>query len=127
MKILIVEDEKNLQLILKYNLEMDGNEVVCAGDGQEGLSMVDETIDLVLMDVMMPVMNGLDACRQLKANPKTKDIPVFMITAKSQLNDIEAAFQAGANDYLTKPFEPEQLSSRIKSMLAKFRSTQKDG
>jgi len=127
MKILIVEDEKNLQLVLKYNLEMDGNEVVCAGDGQEGLSMVDETIDLVLMDVMMPVMNGLDACRQLKANPKTKDIPVFMITAKSQLNDIEAAFQAGANDYLTKPFEPEQLSSRIKSMLAKFRSTQKDG
>ena len=122
MKILIVEDEQNLQLILKYNLELDGNEVVVAGNGQEGLDLVDDSIDLILMDVMMPVMNGLDACRKLKADSKTQQIPIFMLTAKSQISDIEAAFEAGANDYLTKPFEPAKLAERINNLLAKYRN-----
>jgi len=124
MKILIVEDEQNLQLILKYNLELDGNEVVVAGNGQEGLDLVDDSIDLILMDVMMPVMNGLDACRKLKADSKTQQIPIFMLTAKSQISDIEAAFEAGANDYLTKPFEPAKLAERINILVEKYRKSQ---
>jgi len=127
MKILVVEDENNLQLVLKYNLELDGNEVLLADNGQECLDLVDDSIDLILMDVMMPVMHGIDACKQLKGDPKTQNIPVFMLTAKSQINDIEAAFQAGANDYLTKPFEPAELAERIQSKLAKYRGSKKDG
>jgi DNA-binding response OmpR family regulator len=127
MKILIVEDEQNLQLILKYNLELDGNEVLIAGNGQEALDLIDDSIDLVLMDVMMPVMNGLEACNKLKADSKTKHIPVFMLTAKSQISDIEAAFQAGADDYLTKPFEPSKLAARINHLLEKFRKSQQNG
>lgn len=127
MKILVVEDEKNIQLVLKYNLELDGNEVLLAGNGQEALSMANESIDLILMDVMMPVMNGLDACRKLKESPRTEAIPVFMLTAKSQISDIEAAFQAGANDYLTKPFEPAELAQRIQNMLAKYRKSLENG
>lgn len=126
MKILVVEDEANIRHILKYNLELDGHTVLLAENGEVALEQMDEKPDLVLLDIMMPVLNGLDTCTRLKANPETKDIPVFMLTAKSQLNDIEEAFRVGADDYLTKPFDPDVLSERINTKLENFRKSKLD-
>lgn len=126
MKILVVEDEANIRHIMKYNLELDGNSVILAENGQQALDQMSEKPELVLLDVMMPVMNGLEACKILKADPATKDIPVFMLTAKSQINDIEEAFRVGADDYLTKPFDPDALSDRINSKLENFRKSKLD-
>ena len=120
MKILIVEDDANIRYILKYNLELDGYEVDLAENGLAALEKLEPAPDLILLDVMMPGMNGLEACAKIKADPATKMIPIFMITAKSQLADIEEAFKAGANDYLTKPFDPTTLSNRIKEKMDLF-------
>jgi DNA-binding response OmpR family regulator len=126
MKILIVEDEANIRHILKYNLELDGHSVLLAENGQQALDQMSEKPELVLLDVMMPVLNGLETCKILKADPATKDIPVFMLTAKSQINDIEEAFRVGADDYLTKPFDPDALSERINTKLENFRKSKLD-
>lgn len=126
MKILVVEDEAYIRHILKYNLELDGHSVLLAENGEEALEQMQEKPDLVLLDIMMPVLNGLETCAKLKSNPKTKDIPVFMLTAKSQINDIEEAFRVGADDYLTKPFDPDTLSERINSKLENFRKSKLD-
>jgi len=126
MRILVVEDDANIRFILKYNLELDGHEVTMAHNGQEALEALEPLPELILLDIMMPVMNGLDACRKLKENPEVKDIPIFMLTAKSQINDIEEAFKAGADDYLTKPFEPDELSEKIQKKLELYRKTKSD-
>ena len=126
MKILVVEDEANIRHILKYNLELDGHSVILAENGEEALAKMDESPELILLDIMMPVMNGLEACKILKNDPETKDIPIFMLTAKSQINDIEEAFRVGADDYLTKPFDPDVLSSRIKAKLENYRKSRLD-
>lgn len=123
MKILIVEDDSNIQHILKYNLELDGHEVTLASNGEDALKKLNPKPDLILLDVMMPVMNGLETCTRIKSDPETKMIPVFMITAKSQLVDIEDAFKAGANDYLTKPFDPSTLSIRIEEKMERYRKS----
>lgn len=126
MKILIVEDEANIRFVLKYNLELDEHEVVLAENGQEGVAAADESIDLILMDIMMPVMNGLEAVKKLKGNPATKDIPIFMLTAKSQFKDIEKAFKTGADDYITKPFDPSELNAKIQKRLELYRKKLRD-
>lgn len=126
MKILVVEDEANIRYILKYNLELDGHSVVFAENGEQCLDIVDDSVELILLDIMMPVMNGIETCKALKSDLQTKHIPVFMLTAKSQLNDIETAFKAGADDYLTKPFEPSELNEKIQKKLDNFRKTQSD-
>ncbi len=126
MKILVVEDEANIRHILKYNLELDGHSVILAENGEEALAKMDESPELILLDIMMPVMNGLEACKILKNDPETKDIPIFMLTAKSQINDIEEAFRVGADDYLTKPFDPDALSSRIEAKLENYRKSRFD-
>lgn len=126
MRILIVEDEENIRTVLKYNLELDGHTVDLAEDGQKGLDQVKNQPDLILLDIMMPVMDGLEACLKLKADPETKSIPVFMLTAKSQIGDIEEAFKVGADDYLTKPFDPTDLSERIAQKLEKYHKTREN-
>jgi len=118
MHILIVDDEDNIRFVLKYNLELDGHTVVEAKHGEEALEVASQDLDLILLDVMMPTMNGIEACQKLKQNPHTKDIPIVMLTAKSQLLDIEEAFRAGADDYLTKPFEPDEISNKIETKLS---------
>jgi len=123
MKILIVEDQENIRLILKLNLEMDGHTVIQAENGLKGLEKIKEMPDLVLLDIMMPEMNGLEACSHIKADEKTKDIPVFMLTAKSQIGDIENAFKAGADDYLTKPFEPAELNKKLMAKFNKYKKS----
>jgi len=126
MKILVVEDEANIRQVLKYNLELDGYDVITANDGTEALEKVKEAPGLILLDIMMPRMGGLEVCKRLKKDPATSDIPIFMLTAKSQLNDIEEAFRAGADDYLTKPFEPRELNAKIKKKLENYRKKLKD-
>ena len=120
MKILVVEDEANIRQVLKYNLELDGYDVITANDGTEALEKVKEAPGLILLDIMMPRMGGLEVCKRLKKDPATSDIPIFMLTAKSQLNDIEEAFRAGADDYLPKPFEPKELLLRIHAILRRM-------
>ncbi len=126
MRILVVEDEANIRHILKYNLELDGHSVILAENGEEALAKMTESPELILLDIMMPVLSGLETCKILKNDPETKDIPVFMLTAKSQITDIEGAFRVGADDYLTKPFDPDVLSSRIEAKLENFRKSRLD-
>lgn len=121
MKILVVDDEPNIRQLLEYNLKLDGHEVLLAGDGAEALEKVVSDLDLILLDVMMPIMDGLETCSKLKTNPKTKDIPVFMLTAKSQMKDIEGAFSLGADGYLTKPFDPATLNTRLIKKLSNLK------
>lgn len=120
MHILIVDDEENIRFVLKHNLELDGHSVLEAQNGEEAISLANKELDLILLDVMMPTMNGIEACQKLKANEDTRDIPIIMITARNQLIDIEEAFRVGADDYLTKPFDPAEISSIIEVKIEKI-------
>ncbi|MBC8191935.1 MAG: response regulator [FCB group bacterium] len=123
MHILVVDDEEHIRFILKYNLELDGHLVTLAHNGAEALELAKQPPDLVLLDVMMPVMDGLEACEALKKDPETSEIPVFMLTAKTQMGDIEEAFRLGANDYLTKPFDADRLAARIEDKFNKYQQS----
>jgi DNA-binding response OmpR family regulator len=115
-KILIVEDEPNMVAGLRDNFEFEGYEVITAGDGIAGLERaLEESPDLVILDVMMPRMSGLDVCRQLKA--KRSSIPVIMLTARGQEVDKVVGLELGADDYVTKPFSIRELLARVKAVL----------
>ncbi len=114
-KILIVEDEKNISDIIKFNLEKDGYDVVCAYDGVEGLEMfAKEDPDLILLDLMMPRMDGLSVCAEIR---KTSEVPILMLTAKAEEADKVLGLEALADDYITKPFGNRELLARIKANL----------
>jgi two-component system alkaline phosphatase synthesis response regulator PhoP len=114
-KILAVDDEKHIVRLIQVNLERAGYEVITANDGKEALDMVAaEQPDLVVLDVMMPVMDGFETLRNLKANPATREIPVIMLTAKAQDADVFRGWQSGVDCYLTKPFNPMELLSFVK-------------
>jgi len=118
--VLIIEDEERVRKILKYNLWLDGFEVFLAKNGREGLKAARKKLPaLILLDWMMPKMNGLEVLTQLKHDERTEHIPVFMLTAKTLMCEIERAFDIGADDYITKPFDPHQLGKRIKEKLKK--------
>ena len=115
-RILLVEDEPGLSLTLSDLLTNEGYEVEAAMDGQTGLDRaVNGAFDLVVLDLMLPRMNGLDVCRELRH--KGKDVAILMLTAKSQLTDRVVGLKLGADDYLTKPFEPPELLARIEALL----------
>lgn len=117
-KILVIDDEHDLVETLTFRLEAAGYEVVSAFDGQEGLKKVkEEKPDLILLDVMMPKMDGYQVCRMLKFDQKFKDIPIIMLTARGQLQDKNIGKDVGANEYVTKPFESADLLERIKKLL----------
>lgn len=121
-KILIVEDEKNISDILKYNLEKEGFSVVCAYDGLEGLDMFSkENPDLILLDIMMPKMDGLAVCKEVR---KTSEVPIIMLTAKAEEIDKIMGLEALADDYVTKPFSNKELIARIKANLRRRPSNQ---
>ena len=114
-KILAVDDEKHILRLVQINLEKAGYEVVTGTNGREALEMVrSEKPELVVMDVMMPEMDGFEALKQLKADPDTADIPVIMLTAKAQDADVFHGWQSGADLYLTKPFNPMELLTFVK-------------
>ncbi len=123
-KIFIIEDELDFLSTLRERLEFEGFVVATAVDGEEALKKIpQEKPDLILLDIMLPEMNGYQVCRELKSNPETKTIPVVVVTAKSQESDKFWAKETGADDYLTKPFEMEELLQKIQDNLRKDNGT----
>ncbi len=117
-RILVIDDEVDLVNLLAMRLEAEGYEVMSAFDGQAGLDMVrEERPDLILLDVMMPIMDGYQVCRFLKFDEELKNIPVIMLTARVQEKDKDIGRSVGADDYLTKPFDLNELSQRIRAYL----------
>jgi two-component system alkaline phosphatase synthesis response regulator PhoP len=120
-KILVAEDERDIRDLIAFTLRFAGYEVVTAGDGQEAWEMVGQEMpDLILMDVRMPRMTGYEACQKMKADPKVKDIPVVFLSAKGQDSEIRSGLEAGATEYLLKPFAPTDLTQRVKELLAQY-------
>jgi DNA-binding response OmpR family regulator len=120
-KILIAEDERDIRDLVAFTLRFAGHEVVVATNGEEAVQMAPQVSpDLILMDVRMPKMTGYEACKVMKANPDIKDIPVVFLTARGQENEIQQGLDAGAEEYLLKPFAPDQLTNRVKAILGKF-------
>jgi two-component system phosphate regulon response regulator PhoB len=122
-KILIIEDERALSQVLTYNLQREGYETLVAYDGQEGLRKAQTLLpDLVLLDLMLPVVDGLDVCRRLRSGEQTRKIPILMLTAKGEETDQLVGFSLGADDYVTKPFSVKVLLQRIKAVQRRFQS-----
>jgi two-component system phosphate regulon response regulator PhoB len=116
--VLVVEDEQDLLDLLRYNLARDGYRVLTAESGETGLRLArTERPDLVLLDLMLPGMDGLEVCRALKGGKDTADLPIVMLTAKGEESDIVAGLELGADDYITKPFSPRVLIARLKAVL----------
>jgi DNA-binding response OmpR family regulator len=119
-RIMVVDDDPNALRLISYALHREGLDVVIAGSGQEALRLLEEqVVDLMVLDVMMPQMDGLEVCRRLRANPKTIRLPVIMLTAKAQVEDKIRGFEVGADDYITKPALPAELVARIRALLAR--------
>jgi two-component system, OmpR family, alkaline phosphatase synthesis response regulator PhoP len=117
-KILLVEDEEEIRELVAYNLVKQGYRVISAETGEEGLRLVrSEPPDLIVLDLMLPGVDGLEVCRTLKRDPETESIPLVMLTAKGEEADIVTGLELGADDYLTKPFSPRVLTARIRAVL----------
>lgn len=117
-KIVIVEDEADILKVIEYNLLKEGFEVYSALDGEEGLALIQKIMpELVLLDLMIPGIDGLEICRRLKGEAKTSFISIIMVTAKGEESDIVLGLGLGADDYVTKPFRPRELTARVKSVL----------
>ena len=117
-KILIVDDERYILHILDFSLGAEGYEVITAGDGEQAVERSrSDKPDLIVMDIMMPKMDGFEACKAIKADPDTRNIPVIMLTAKGREVDKKRGLDAGADEYLTKPFSPAKLIERVQVVL----------
>lgn len=119
-KILIIDDDLDTLRLVGMMLQKQGYQIVVASSGPQGLIQAEnENPDLILLDVMMPAMDGYEVARRLRANPDTASIPILMFTAKAQLDDKVTGFEAGADDYLTKPTHPSELLAHVKALLAR--------
>ncbi len=122
--VLVVEDEDDIRELVRYNLVKEGYHVVSVASGEEGLAAVArKPPDLVLLDLMLPGVDGLAVCRRLKESPRTRELPVIMLTAKGEEADVVRGLNAGADDYITKPFSPRVLLARVRAV---FRRHQAD-
>lgn len=120
--VLIVEDESAIVTLLRYNLEREGFRVFSASDGEEAIGMVQECKpDIIVLDWMLPSMSGIDICKQLRWKPETKGIPIIMLSARGEESDRIKGLDAGADDYLVKPFSPAELIARIRAVFRRFR------
>ncbi|MDH4443385.1 MAG: phosphate regulon transcriptional regulator PhoB [Candidatus Fonsibacter sp.] len=116
--VLLVEDEKSIITLIKYNLEKEGFKVFCAETGEDALKITKEkTLDVVILDWMLPDVSGIEVCRQIKKDKKLKNIPVLILTAKGEPDDKIKGLEVGADDYVTKPFNNKELLLRIKSLI----------
>jgi two-component system phosphate regulon response regulator PhoB len=116
--VLVAEDEPAIATLLRYNLQRAGFRVIVATDGAQALRVTEEqTPDVVLLDWMLPVMSGIEVCRQLRLSERTRHLPVLMVTARGEESDRVQGLETGADDYLTKPFSPAELLARIKAVL----------
>ena len=117
--VLVVDDDPVIQKLLKVNFEMEGYDVITAGDGAEGLAAArSEGPDVVILDIMMPKMNGLEVLTALKQDKNTESIPVILLSAKAQSSDVQAGLDRGADAYVTKPFDPLELLDRVSEFIA---------
>ena len=122
--IVVIEDEADIREVIEHNLSREGYKVHASADGDKGLEMIrTEKPVLVLLDLMLPGLDGLDVCRELKADRRTRSIPVIMVTAKGEESDIVLGLGIGADDYVTKPFSPKELIARVKAVLRRSPSS----
>ena len=117
-KILVVDDEPDLVELVSYNLKKEGYKVVTAPDGEEALEKLRKgPFDLVILDLMLPGIQGVELCRMIRNDPKTEAVPVIMLTARGEVSDRIRGLETGADDYLVKPFNPKELAARVKALL----------
>ena len=117
-KVVVIEDEPDIVEVISYNLKREGYQVASAMRGDEGLNLVrNQSPALVILDLMLPGMDGLSVCQQLKSDPITRDIPIIMVSAKGEESDVVIGLGMGADDYLEKPFGPRELLARVKAVL----------
>lgn len=122
-KILIAEDERDIRDLITFTLRFAGHEVITAVNGEEAYGLAKEAHpDLILMDVRMPKMTGYEACKALKNEASTESIPVVFLSAKGQETEVQTGIDAGAVEYILKPFSPDQLSERVQAILKKYHS-----
>ncbi len=125
--ILLVDDEEDILELLKYNLAKNGYRVTAVGTGEEAMALArSRPPDLVVLDLMLPGLDGLEVCKILKANEATKKVPIIMLTAKGEETDIVTGLELGADDYITKPFSPRVLISRVRTVLRRNQKEQAD-
>ncbi len=123
MSILVVEDESALAEVLRYNLESEGFKVAVAHDGRSAMEQLEDSHpDLVILDWMLPEMSGLDICRTMRRRPELRDVPVIMLTAKGEEYDRVRGLDAGADDYVVKPFSPKELIARVRAVLRRTKA-----
>lgn len=116
--VLVVDDDPDVRRLVEMKLKVVGVDAFLAVDGQDALDKLDEgAFDLVILDIMMPNLDGIEACRLLRQRPGYATVPVLMLTARAQIADIERGFAAGATDYMVKPFSPRELSDRVLGLL----------
>ncbi|MCB0732205.1 MAG: response regulator transcription factor [Ignavibacteriae bacterium] len=123
-KILLVDDEKDIVEFLQYNLETEGFDVISAFDGEMALEKVKEKPDLIVLDVMMPIMNGYDVCKNIRLNEEYDEIPIIFLTAKTSEFDELKGFDLGGDDYIKKPISPKMLVARVKSKIKRIEKTE---
>lgn len=122
-KILIIEDDRDIVEMLKYNLEGEGYEIITAFNGKDGIDQASkQKPDLIILDIMLPVIDGFEVCKILKKNNATVHIPIIILSAKSQETDKIVGLELGADDYITKPFSPRELIARIRAILRRGRA-----
>ena len=117
-KVLIVEDDRSLAGVLEYNFSNSGYDVFCAHDGVDAINQARaHSPDVIVLDVMIPLLDGIDTCKRLRSDDSTRDTPILMLTAKGEESDHLTGFSAGADDYVVKPFSVRVLMERVKSLL----------
>ncbi|MEW6772661.1 MAG: response regulator transcription factor [Bacteroidota bacterium] len=124
IKILIVDDEEDILQFLSYNLQKEGYQVITATNGADAIKLAQKEVpDLIVLDIMMPVMDGMETCKELRSLPETKDKIIVFLTARSEDYSQIAGFENGADDYITKPIKPKLFISRIKALLRRIQLT----
>jgi two-component system alkaline phosphatase synthesis response regulator PhoP len=117
-QILVVDDEEDILELLRYNLQKEGYQVICSANGEDAVARAKADVpDVIVLDLMLPGMDGLEVCKILKNNPKTANIPIIMLTAKGEEADIVTGLELGADDYITKPFSPKIVIARLRTVL----------
>jgi two-component system alkaline phosphatase synthesis response regulator PhoP len=117
IRVLLVDDEVDILRIVKKALELRNFEVITAATGSEALVKIDSEIDIILLDIMLPDISGYDICQRLKNDEKLKDIPIIMLSAKTQMNDIKRGLDVGVDMYITKPFDPFNIADQLEDVL----------
>jgi DNA-binding response OmpR family regulator len=122
LTVLVIDDDPVILELLRVNFEIEGFDVICATDGEEGLKKAQaEHPDVVISDIMMPRRDGLQLLTDLKADPDTEDLPVILLSAKAQKNEVQQGLDMGADDYITKPFDPLELIDRLNAVMTRPR------